>query len=157
MLFPLFDYFNGCWLGNVIRNSIWLFPAIESVHLLALATLGGAVLTVDLRMMGILFKKTPIVDLARDVEPFFAMSLILMLASGILLMIDEPLRCYYSPAFWIKVSSLGLAIIWAYTIRFRVARREESRVAPALLRTVAIVSIVLWSGVGLGGRGIAFY
>jgi hypothetical protein len=75
----------------------------------------------------------------------------------VLLMIDEPFRCYYSPAFWAKMTFLGLAIVFTFTVRHKVARADHARLSAIWFRTVGLVSIVLWSGVGMSGRGIAFY
>ena len=51
-LLPFFEWCEASWIGNAIRQSLWLFPVIEAVHLLGLCVLGGAVLMVDLRMLG---------------------------------------------------------------------------------------------------------
>jgi hypothetical protein len=157
MLLPLFNYFDTLWLGHQIRDSAWLFAAIESVHLLGLAIIGGAVLTVDLRMAGILFKRQPLREVARDAQPWLVIGLSIMLTTGVLLMIDEPLRCYYSPAFWAKMIFLAAAILFTFTVRHKVARTDQTRLAPIWFRVVGFASILLWSGVGIGGRGIAFY
>ena len=51
--FDTYDRLEQTWIGNAIRESLWLFPAVEAVHLLSLAMLGGAVLVVDLRLFGV--------------------------------------------------------------------------------------------------------
>ena len=51
-LLPYFEWIEASALGNAIRQSLWLFPVIEAVHLLGLSVLGGSVLIVDLRMLG---------------------------------------------------------------------------------------------------------
>jgi hypothetical protein len=156
-LLPLFNYFEASWLGHYIRDSLWLFAAIESVHLLALAAMGGAVLVVDLRLAGFFLKSQPVSGVARDAQPWLIGALIVILTSGFLLLIDEPLRCYYSDAFWVKMTFLGLAIVFTFTVRLWVTRSGERRLAPVWLKLVGIVSILLWSGVGMGGRAIAFF
>jgi hypothetical protein len=79
-----------------------------------------------------------------------------MLASGMLLFTSEAVKLYYHEAFWVKMTSLLLASLFTFTIVRRVAQAEESRVAPLWRKTAALVSIVLWSAGGWGGRWIGF-
>ncbi|HYJ95295.1 MAG TPA: DUF6644 family protein, partial [Vicinamibacterales bacterium] len=60
----VFQWIEHSWLGTSVNNSLWAFAAIESMHLLALAVIGGAVLVVDLRMFGLGFKNQPVAAVA---------------------------------------------------------------------------------------------
>jgi hypothetical protein len=79
-----------------------------------------------------------------------------MLVTGLLLFSSEAVKCYYSFAFWFKMTSLALAIIFTFTVRQRVTLADEGRIGPIKARIVALVSLALWSGVGWGGRWIGF-
>jgi hypothetical protein len=105
----------------------------------------------------VLLKRQPAAQIARDAEPFLVGSLLVMLVSGILLFSSEAVKCYYNGAFWLKMISLALAMSFTFTVRRRVASADDGSVSLGMSRTVALISIVLWSGVGLGGRGIGFY
>jgi hypothetical protein len=142
-------------IGEAIRRSSWLFPGIESIHLLALVVIAGAVLIVDMRLFGVGLTDQPVAKIARDAHPWFVASLVVMLASGFLLFLSEAIKCYYSFAFWVKMVSLALAIIFTFTIRRRVTLADEAQVA-RWHKAVAVTSVVLWSGVGWGGRWIGF-
>jgi hypothetical protein len=81
-------FFNWCEnssLGEAIRSSRWLFPAIESFHLLGLAVIGGSVLVVNLRLLGFGMERQPVAELWRDTRPWLMGSLTIMLVSGFLL------------------------------------------------------------------------
>jgi Family of unknown function (DUF6644) len=156
MLLPLFKVAQDTALGVAIRSSLWLFPVIEAFHLLALALIGGAVLVVDLRLAGFILKDHPTSRLARDAQPWLIGSLAVMLLSGLMLWTSEAVKCYYNLAFWLKMGFLALAMAFTFTVRQRVAA-ADGRVQPIWMRTVAFVSVTLWSGVGLMGRGIGFY
>jgi hypothetical protein len=157
MLLPFFQWCQDSSLGVAIRESLWLFPIIEAVHLLALALIGGAVLVVDLRLAGLALNDEPVSTVASDAEPWLIGSLAMMIVTGILLFTSEALKCYYSPPFWLKMMFLALAIAFTFTLRRRVAATDGAGFLPGRARAVAIVSILLWSGVGLMGRGIGFY
>ena len=137
-------------LGKMIRNSEYAFPMVEFVHLAALAVIGGAVLIVDMRMLGLGLKKSSVRQLAKDAQPFLTWSLIVMLVTGIALYTSEAPKCYASVAFWIKMGSLLLAMIFTYTIKKRVAAGDHAN------KLVGVVSIALWFGVAWGGRWIGF-
>ena len=143
-------------LGAAIRNSEYAFPIIEFFHLAALAVIGGAVLVVDMRLLGLGLKKTSVAQLAKDAQPYVTGSLIVMLVTGVCLYTSEATKCYASAAFWIKMASLALAMSFTYTIKKRVAAGDEKTVSIGMGKLVGLVSIVLWFGVAWGGRWIGF-
>jgi hypothetical protein len=155
----LLEFFQWCeqsHIGDTIRRSSWLFPLIEAIHLLGLGVIGGAVLVVDLRLLGLGLKRQSAAQLTRDAQPWLIGSLLLMGGTGGLLFLSEAIKCYYHEAFWFKMSSLFLAIIFTFTVQRKVILTGETRLRPVWNKVVALVSILLWSGVGIGGRWIGF-
>jgi len=163
MIFPrswfgFFDWIEHTGHGTMIRDSIWQFAAIEAVHLLALAVIGGAVLIVDLRLLGWTLRRQPVKQIARDAEPFLIGSLFTMLLTGYLLMASLAASKYYvNYAFQLKMLFLLLAIVFTFTVRRWLIYKDDADINPALAKIVAVVSVLLWSGVGIMGRGIGFY
>jgi hypothetical protein len=151
-----FTWCENTWLGDAIRDSRWLFPAIESVHLLGLAVIGGAVLMMNLRLLGFGNDRQPVDRLWRDTRPWLVGSLTVMLISGMLLFTSEATKLYYHDAFWVKMSSLLLATLYTFTVMRKVALADPARVGPAWSRAAALLSILLWSTVGVCGRWIGF-
>lgn len=155
MLYPLFDWFELTALGSAVRDSTWLFPVIESMHLVALAALGGAVLVVDVRLMGWGFTSKPIRYVLLQARPFFCLALLAMVATGIPLFLSEAVKCYGSDAFWVKMTALLLAVLFTFGVRNRLAGRSV-----ALARwerfSVAAASMALWLTVAAAGRWIGF-
>jgi hypothetical protein len=155
----LLGFFQWCeqsGIGEAIRRSAWLFPVIEAIHLLGLGLIGGAVLVVDLRLLGLGLRRHPVAQVTRDAQPWLIGSLILMITTGTLLFMSEAIKCYYHPAFWVKMTSLFLAIVFTFTVQRKVTIADEARVGPLWSKVVALVSVMLWSGVGIGGRWIGF-
>jgi len=155
-LLAFFQWCEQSGIGNTIRKSAWLFPMIEAIHLLGLGLIGGAVLVVDLRLLGLGLRRYSVARLARDAQPWLVGSLILMIATGGLLFLSEAIKCYYHGAFWFKMASLFLAIVFTFTVQRKVTNADEIGVSPAWGKVVALVSVALWSGVGIGGRWIGF-
>jgi uncharacterized membrane protein YhdT len=140
--------------GQAIKTSPWAFAVIESVHLLALAVIGGAVLMVDLRLLGLGLRRQQVREIARDAQPILVGSLIVMLVTGVALFMSEAVKCYYSTPFWVKMSSLLLAIVFTFTVRRYVTLKHDA--APMVNRLVAVLSLALWFSVGASGRWIGF-
>jgi hypothetical protein len=156
MLLPYFQALEAGTIGEAIRDSTWLFPFIEAFHLVGLALVGGAVLLVDVRLLGLGLKRQPVGELARDAQPWLIGGVLFMIASGVPLFLAESVKCYYSFAFWTKMTALMLAVIFSFSVRRRVALGGDSRFSPLLMRVVGATSILLWSTVGWGGRWIGF-
>ena len=143
-------------LSQAISTSTWAFAVTESVHLLALSVIGGAVLIVDLRLLGFGLRRQTIEAVAREAQPWLVGSLVVMLVTGVLLFVSEPIKCFYSTPFRVKMLCLLLGSIFAFTVRRKVTQAGEGRVRPIWLKIVALVSLSLWFGVGAGGRWIGF-
>ena len=156
-LLPLFEWSGQTAVGIAISGSVWMFPVVQCLHLLALAILGGAVLVVDLRLLGLGLRHHRVAQLAHDTQPWLGGRLLVMLATGVLLLTSETLRVYYSPPFWWKMQFLLLAMLFTFTVRQKVVRSDAARIPPLLGGLVAVVSLSLWFGVGFSGRWIAFY
>ena len=139
-----------------MRSSPWLFPVIATIHLMGLSVLGGAVLLVDLRLLGLGLRRQPVAQLARDAERWLFRSLLVMVATGIPLFMCFATKYYYLTFFWVKMVSLVLVVAFTVSVRRKVVMAEETRMNPAWGRMVALVSLSLWTTVALGGRYIGF-
>jgi len=150
-LLPLFQWAAHAPLFAVMRDSKWGFAAVEMVHLLALAAFGGTVLVVDLGILGIGLRRQAPSRLARELFPIFLGSLLAMVLSGALLVAAEAMKCYYHPAFRLKMVLFALAVLFNFTIP-----RSAVRTPSAWSKIAAVASLALWLGVGLAGRAIGF-
>jgi len=139
-------------LGQTIRESTWLFPAIESTHLLALALLGGAIMIMALSILG-WGLKTPVAELYKSAHRYLNGAVIVLLITGVLLGVSEPVKLYGRQAFWVKMISLGLALLVTYFVFNPLVRRGTAGLA---LRFVTVLTISAWLLVAMAGRWIGF-
>jgi len=153
-VYSMFSWCENSAIGESIRASLWLFPVIESFHLLALAVMGGAVLMVCLRMFGYGIQNAPVEQLWRDTWPYLMGSLVVLLVSGGLLFTSEATKLYDHGAFWFKMASLALAILFTFTVQRKVVLSGNA--GPGSSKLVALITVLLWAGVGIGGRWIGF-
>jgi hypothetical protein len=155
-LLPFFEWCYQTTIGTGIRGSTWLFPVIEAVHLLALGLTAGAVLIVNLRLLGVGLIKAPAEQVWRAAEPWLIGGVIVMFVSGIPLFLSESIKCYYSFAFWVKMTSLFLVLVFTFTVYRHVSRADLTPERAGLARLMAVISLALWFGVAWGGRWIGF-
>jgi hypothetical protein len=134
----------------------WFFPVLATVHLLGLAVLGGAVLLVDLRLLGFGVRSQPAAQLVREAEPWLVGSLVVLTATGALLWMCFATKYYYLAFFWVKLAALLLVIPFTFSVRRQVAMADDTSVNPLVSRIVALVSLSLWTTIALGGRWIGF-
>jgi len=151
-LLLLFRWLGHTTVGVFLARSTWGFPTIEMAHLIGLAGLGGEILIVDLGLLGIGPRRLPISRVARELFPLFLGSLVIMLASGILLVSAEAVKCYYNPAFRAKMVLLLFAIAISWAIQHNVIRSKADDHTSSWLKAAAILSLVLWLSVGAAGR-----
>jgi len=119
-----------------LENS-WLFPVIESVHVIGLAAFVGTVVLGDLCTLGFVRAET------RNLTPWTHSGLAVMLVTGAIMFFSETARYLHNPAFRVKLALLVLA----FTAHFMLRRPEK--------RWTAILSLILWTSVVLAARAIA--
>ena len=155
MLLPFFEWCETVWLGRVVVGSLWLFPVIEAVHLLALAVLGGTVLIVDLRLMGFGIKSKSAAEIWGMARPWMIGALLMMIATGVPLFLSEAIKCYYSTPFWVKITTLPFAIAFTFLVRSQVLPDAVRNTARRRMLAGAL-STALWVTVAAAGRWIGF-
>ena len=162
-LYHLCELIEKTAFGSAIRNSDWLFPAIESVHVLGIVILVGSTGLFDMRLLGTGFlKRERASDVAKQVMPWVWSSFAVMFVTGVLMFSSEATRCYQSWFFRLKLILLVLAGLNAFIFQFGAYRGianwdEATAKAPGGARFAAWASLVLWVFIVFAGRGIAYY
>ena len=141
-------------LSAAIRESLWLFPVIEAVHLVGLAILGGSRFVVDLRLMGAGLTRHSIAEVKRGARGWFLGALALMASTGALLGVSEAIKLYDRPAFFLKMITLTLGLLLAFTVRRALIARNP-RGGPFAF-SVGALSVLLWLTTPLAGRWVGF-
>ena len=155
-LFPLFKWCDSTWVAETVRCSKYLFPIIEAIHLLGLTVLLGIVVMVSMRLFGLILRHESVKDLATDLRPYTWTSIVIMLVTGYALFASEALKCFDSPSFRFKMASLILALIFQFTVYHKATTSDNVEQKPGFAKFAAILCLVLWFAVGLGGRAIGF-
>ena len=142
-------------LSQVIQTTSWAIPGIQVVHILCLAILFALALNLSLRVAGRGLALESSRSLAGRFLPMMGLCLVLLLLSGSLLIIAEPSRTITNQVFYIKMSLLVVAILLTLWLA-KVARREFDK--PTRLQVaIAVLCMLVWTGIIVAGRYIAYY
>lgn len=155
--FGWIDFYRGIGdgsIGRTIAESLWLFPVIEVVHLFGLAVLGGSVIVMDLRLLGVGLKNTAPARVLANTRPWFFVGLVVMVATGVPLFLSETTKCCFNHSFEVKITALFLAVLYTLAVRNRIAVREGT--STCVMQGVAVLSLGLWFTVAAAGRWIGF-
>jgi len=147
-------------LGSEIRDSFWLFPLIETIHLFGIVVLVGATSTLDLRLLGLAMKRDPVSKLARQMLGWTWVAFSVMVLTGFLMFSSEATRCWENTAFRLKMGMLllaGLNALIFHTASYRRLQQwDTSPHVPAGAKIAGAFSVLLWFGIVAAGRWIAF-
>ncbi len=149
------DWLSSTGLSQSIQLSTWSIPTIQTVHILALAMLFAAALIVGLRFFGKGLAVEPLHLLARRFIRLIWLMVVVLAATGTLLIIAEPHRTISNPVFYLKVGLLVVAVVTTAWLS-RASAQQPNRVA-APHRAAAALSVLLWIGIMIAGRFIAYY
>jgi hypothetical protein len=152
-ILELFKWFNNTWISQAIRDSTYIFPVVEVFHLFGLTLLPGIVTVVDLRILGVGMRRQSIPQLSTELAPWGVGAALLTIISGILLFLSEAMKCYSNAAFPYKMwFLLGGIVLYFLTHRAIV----NSKMSLGMMKVIAVLTLILWFGVAIAGRAIAF-
>ena len=153
------------WLSETkwsiaLLESLYMYPWIESTHVLSICFFIGILLFVDLRLMGVAFTKLPISEMNKKVLPWSLFGFGLMMLTGFLLFYAIPVRSYQNIFFRFKVILILLAGLNAFLFHRQMKLEgmnwDEGKSIPKSVHLKAAASLVIWSGVIISGRMIAY-
>ena len=153
-VYSLCELIQNSQVGTGIRESIWVFPIIEGIHVLALGVSVGILVWFDLRLLGVIMPDQPISKIHRQIMPWAALGFTLMFLSGSLLFWANALKAYSSQYFRLKLLFLFLA--GANAVAFELAT-NNAPVLPGRVRLAGILSLILWIAVITFGRATAYH
>ena len=153
------------WLAGTsgsiaLHESLYMYPLVESMHVLTLCLFVGTAALLDLRLLGLTLREVRVSEVMRRVLPWTTAGFIIMVITGVLLFYAIPVRTYQSIFFRAKVLMLLLAGINVFIFHRRVqptiGQWDVDAAPPRGARIAAAASLVLWAGIIVAGRMIAY-
>jgi hypothetical protein len=159
-LLGICQWIDSTRFNAILRQSNWAFPTLDVIHTLGIVLVAGAIMLVDLRLLGLGLRSVPVAELVARIVPATLAGFALMVVTGGLLFASEAVKMYHSPAFRIKLVLLALAglnaLIFHRTIYRDVAKWDPGSIVPARARLAGLLSLVLWMAIIAAGRAIAY-
>jgi len=153
------------WLAGTpasiaLRESIWVYPIVESMHVLTLCVFLGLTVVLDLRLLGTSMRVTRVSELIRRLMPWVIGGFVVMVASGALLFYASPVRTYHNIFFRLKLAFVLAAGVNAAVFHGVAARTmpewDLHPKPPTRARLAGGLSLALWATIVVCGRMIAY-
>jgi hypothetical protein len=144
-------------LSHTIQTVTWIIPTLQTIHILCVAIVFSSAVLVDLRILRLFEPNEPLRDITRRFIPPIWLVLLVLLATGSLLIIGEPRRSLVNTTFYLKMTLLLVAILLTAVLQRTVLSSPgffENRQVSG--RALATVSILVWCGILFAGRWIAY-
>jgi Family of unknown function (DUF6644) len=147
-------------LSHSIQTTGWIIPALQTIHILAVAVVFSSAILVNLRLWRALQREAALADVARRFLPAIWPVVLILLTTGSLLIIGEPRRSLLNTTFYLKMTLLAGALLLTGALQWSLSSSpqfwDQNRGRRVAARFAATLSILLWSGVLFAGRFIAY-
>ena len=153
------DWIAATAASNFIKDATWVIPTVQSIHILAIAALLASMAMLDLRLAGVIGREQSTRQLARRFLPVLWCALPVLLCTGIVMIAGEPARELLNRFFWIKMSTLMVALLLTIPMQRLVTEGRLGDLPKGrrnTLRAIALFSLLLWMVIVFCGRWIAY-
>jgi hypothetical protein len=147
-------------IAQTILESGWIFPTVETVHVLALALVFGSIALVDLRLLGLASRERSVASVAEQTLPWTWSAFALAVVSGALMFLSQPVKYFDNVPFRVKFLLLALAglnmLVFQRRVWPRVAPLPAAAALPTAARWAGGLSLLFWISIIAAGRWVAF-
>lgn len=161
----LFEWLDTSMLANFSKSYAGLFAVVQAIHILSMVMLVGMIFLGDMRMLNVLLKDVPSNVVVESTGKWIKIALVCIILSGIYESSAIAMKLYFNTFYWAKMAGLAMGLIYMYIFRNPLYRAQALAVAggpeaeavnPAVVKLVAVTSLVLWVTVAASGRWIGF-
>lgn len=158
ILFEICQWLQDSTLGTALRESRYMFPLVETTHVLGLAASVGIILMTDLRLIGATLTSEPVADVMKQLRAWMLSGFAVMFLSGGLLFWCEAEKLYSSPTFRAKLIFLFLAGVNALVFETTIGKSvlDWNKIVPARAKFAGWASLICWAAVIIFGRWTAY-
>ena len=154
------DWLSQTAFSVAIQTHEWVIPTVQSIHIVAIGIILTSVFMIDLRVLGYAGRDQTLVETNERFGPWLTGALYVLLATGILMVIGEPVRELLAFSFWFKmclvVIGVTQALVFQAAVRRNQARWETALVNRGSVRSLAVLTLFIWIGIVILGRLIAY-
>jgi len=133
-----------------------VIPTIQSIHIIAIGVVLTSVLMIDLRILGWAGHDQTLRETTDRFGPWLSWALLVLLITGISMVVGEPVRALLSFSFWLKMFLVALGTLIATLLQITAKRNEQTLVNRRTVKSLAILTLLIWVGIVILGRLIAY-
>ena len=154
------DWLSQTAVSQVIQVHAWVIPTVQSVHIVAIGIVLSSVFMIDLRILGWAGRDQSLAETTSRFGPWLSGALCVLLVTGVAMVIGEPMRELLAFSFWFKMVLVAIgtvvAVIFQRSLRRNGPQWETSLVKQRSIKSLAILTLVVWASVVVLGRLIAY-
>ena len=154
-----FEWVDAFPSSIAMRESLYAFPVLLTLHLISLVMFAGLVVMMDLRLLGVAYRGTPFSEVQAKLFPWQVVGMVVTTVAGLLLFYSQPMRYFGRVLYWIKIALMVLAIVNALVFHlttYRSVAKWDTSGPPRGAKVAGGVSLALWAGVVVFGRLTAY-
>ena len=155
----LFEWVDAFPSSIAMRESLYAFPVLPTLHLISLVMFAGLVVMMDLRLLGVAYRGTPFSEIQARLFPWQVVGMVVTSVAGLLLFYAQPMRYFGRVLYWIKIALMVLAIVNAllfHLTTYRSVAKWDTSGPPRGAKVAGGLSLALWAGVVVFGRLTAY-
>ncbi|HLZ97411.1 MAG TPA: DUF6644 family protein [Steroidobacteraceae bacterium] len=160
MFRPFADWLADTPLSKALQDHAWVVPTSQSIHILAVSIVFGSACMVNLRLLGVGRSGRSISQLTNTLVPWMWRGLAVLLVTGLIQTIAEPVRQFVTPMFWAKMTMIvvvaAITALYATAVRRHAALWDAASSRPRRAKVFAVVSTLLWLAIIVCGRFIGY-
>jgi Ca2+/Na+ antiporter len=142
------------------KHNSWVIPTIQSIHIVGIGVVLGSVFMIDLRVLGWAWMDQTLRQTTSRFGPWLTAALCVLLATGVLMVVGEPVRELVTFSFWLKMFLVAvgtlIAAIFLITLRKHEQQWEETLVNRGSIKCLAVLTFLIWVCIIILGRLIAY-
>ena len=153
------DWLSRTSLSVAIQSHEWVIPTIQSIHIAAIGVVMASIFMIDLRVLGLAGRDQSLLETTSRFGPWLSGALCVLLTTGIFMIIGEPARELLAFSFWLKMLLIAIGTLIASIFQITLKRNEhywEKSLSRATVKSLAIVTLLIWVAIVILGRLIAY-
>ncbi len=155
-ILAFFQWLDGSALASVSKAYGGVFALVQTVHLGSMALLGGMLLLMNLRLLGVLMTNVDADVIVAESRRWVTLALIGMTASGIYMASAVAIKLYYNDFFWSKMAGFAMGLAFFYGVMMPLLKPGIDTLGRWTPRFLAAASLTIWFSVAASGRWIGF-
>jgi hypothetical protein len=156
----ILEWINDTPMAEAIRGTEWAFPALETIHVLAIVFVVGSITRLDMRLMGLVWQDRAVTDVSDEMLPYTWTAFVIATIFGVLLWTAKPMTYFGIAFFDVKMLLMACAAVNMLVFQLvtfkSVAQWNNDPIPPAAARFAGFLSMAFWVGVVICGRLIGF-